>query len=656
MVISYQKRVVNNYTRSGWLLLVLCLFAGTSFAQMDVELKKYREKWKGEHRIYLDLKNTIDIKINKKGEPEIAFAREETTFYTTDIASRSSRESVSYSEHLPLEKIEAYSLVSDGKKYKKKEVTEFTTKDEFNSGVFHDGEKSTNFFFPQLTTGAKTYLNYVLKVEKPQFVPTAYLVSYIPVERFELTIICDEEVELGFNYINIDESEVPVEISQDKKRKRYTWVLKDIPKYQYESDAPGSGYYLPHIIPRIKYYTFNGERHNVLESLSDLHGWYQGLIKDVNQEASEEIKNTVDSLIRGKTTELEKVEAIYYWVQDNIKYIAFEAGMAGFIPEEASSVCKKKFGDCKGMSSILTTMLTEAGIPSSLTWIGTRQLPYDYTDVPTPMVDNHMIAAYKGEDRYYFLDATGGSSPLEYGTAFIQGKQALINAGEGRYEVERVPVCPPEASMFEDTTRLKLGDDNLLFGNSNARLTGFLAVPMRNLLKSLNEEDTKRALDGYFEKGSNRFALDTASFQFLADRNKDLLFDYEFTLGDYAKSNEDELYVNLNLEKVYADGDIKSDRKIPWDLRFKSLNLLTVEMEIPDGYEVTYLPGNEAFEKEDFGYSQTYEVKDNKVIRHFRHYDNFLLMEEDRFSDWNKMIKSMKKAYKEVVIFKRKVE
>ena len=55
------------------------------------------------------------------------------------------------------------------------------------------------------------------------------------------------------------------------------------------------------------------------------------------------------------------------------------------------------------MASLIVTMLKVAGVKSYRTWIGTRDLPYKYSQVPTPLVDNHMIATYIAADgQYYF--------------------------------------------------------------------------------------------------------------------------------------------------------------------------------------------------------------------------------------------------------------
>lgn len=94
-------------------------------------------------------------------------------------------------------------------------------------------------------------------------------------------------------------------------------------------------------------------------------------------------------------------------------------------------------------------MLSLAGLKGNLTWIGTRSIPYSYNEVPTPIVDNHMILSYKYNDKTYFLDATGRFIPIDLPTSFIQGKEALISNGENSYVIETVPLYLQKKALIK---------------------------------------------------------------------------------------------------------------------------------------------------------------------------------------------------------------
>ena len=120
-------------------------------------------------------------------------------------------------------------------------------------------------------------------------------------------------------------------------------------------------------------------------------------------------------------------------------------------------------GDCKDMASTITGLLEYAGINSYLTWIGTNDIPYTYEELPTPNVDNHMIATYiDDEDNYYFLDATGRYSNFDIPSSFIQGKEALIRKNKNEFEVITVPTVAPDQNKISEKIYLNIVDNNLI--------------------------------------------------------------------------------------------------------------------------------------------------------------------------------------------------
>ncbi len=137
------------------------------------------------------------------------------------------------------------------------------------------------------------------------------------------------------------------------------------------------------------------------------------------------LKQQVTSLTNGKKSDEEKIKAIYYWVQDNIRYIAYEDGFSGYVPAKAQDVFAEKYGDCKGMANLLTENAEDRRLWCTLTWIGTRHIPYDHS-VPVMCVDNHAITTLYFKGKEYFLDGTEKYAPFGEDAFRIQGKSALI--------------------------------------------------------------------------------------------------------------------------------------------------------------------------------------------------------------------------------------
>jgi len=79
------------------------------------------------------------------------------------------------------------------------------------------------------------------------------------------------------------------------------------------------------------------------------------------------------------------------------------------------------------MSSLIVKMGQLANLNVHLTWIGTRAIPYNFSDFPSPFCADHMIATYIDENKnYIFLDGTEKKCALNEYAERIQGRQAMI--------------------------------------------------------------------------------------------------------------------------------------------------------------------------------------------------------------------------------------
>lgn len=110
----------------------------------------------------------------------------------------------------------------------------------------------------------------------------------------------------------------------------------------------------------------------------------------------------------GDQSPRQQATIIYRWVQQRIHYVAFEDGMNGLVPAAASEVCRTRYGDCKGMSNLLHTLLRARGLDAHLSWVGTRMLPYNYSELPTgfrgqPHDRDAFPAGHRALPRRHFL-------------------------------------------------------------------------------------------------------------------------------------------------------------------------------------------------------------------------------------------------------------
>ena len=603
---------------------------------------------------FIRLIDEINISITlKNDELEIKQHYIEEDLYLDESATYNSKRALDFSAFFELESVEATSFRYTNGKYKSFKVEDFVEKDEMGES-FHDDTKSLNFIYSNLDEGGKTKLEYTEIVKNPRFLSPLYFGNFYPIKNKKVTLVADKEINFRFKEFNTEGYSIAFKKEEKRNSNIYTWEIKDVDEIKYESSVPTYKKVLPHIVPIITSYKNKNNEVKVLNDVADLYNWYYSMVKDVNQQPTDTaLVSLVNDITKDSKTDLEKVRAIYYWTQQNIKYIAFEYALGGFIPREANDVFNKKYGDCKDNSSILFEMLKIAGLKGNLTWIGTRKIPYTYTELPTPMVDNHMILSYTEGNKTYFLDATGRYLALEMPSSFIQGKEALIGDGEGKFRIETVPVMSPQTNSYKESSQLSI-KDNQLIGKGETTLSGYYKIDFYNQLESKNsEKELKTYYTVKLRKGSNKFLIDNFQETNKYSYDDDFKINYEFNISDYSQQLGDEIYVNLNLNRDISYYKTEDDRENEVEVKYKSDYIFENTLEVPENYSVDYLPENYELNNDYFKCKISYKQENNTIIyTHQLTMDYLTLTPEDQ-KVVNDAIKKVEKQYKETVVFKK---
>ena len=633
-------------------------FSTLSFSQKQ-NLEALKKRFKSQKTVYLFEKEHLNI-VTKDNSYSIFSDVEWEMMYLTDQGKAYADQSIYFSKFTEIQNIKAVSFLPKSRpgKFKKVKVTKFETEDVFSNNYFFHDSKKIKFTFPGTEEGTKIKLSYREKIIDPRFLGQTFFISFLPTVRSQYSVSFPSNVDLKYKMFNMKGIPINFETITKKNKTTYSWTIEDQDAFESVEKAPNLKYYAPHLVLYIGEIRLKDTTITVLPNLDALFSWYNSLVENVNLESDSTLQKITHSLIEGLESKDEKARIIFNWVQDNIKYVAFEDGMGGFIPRPAGRVCRNRYGDCKDMSSIITEMLGYAGIKSSLTWIGSRELPYDYTEIATPVVDNHMIASYRNEkNETVYLDAVGSYTPYGYPTGFIQGKQALIRKSRHQYEVGRVPIMPKEKNLKEEKLHMVLNGTKLI-GKGSVKTKGYSKLDFVYPLISKNLKEQTTSLEEIIEKGSNKFKIQRASFDGLNNRDKSLKIDYDFTIEDYVKKAGGEIYVNLNLDKKLKNSklDIEKRKGISVEYEYKIYEKNETELKIPEGFEISYLPMNSNYINDEFGFSIEYEKAAGKVIMKKEVYINTLMLTSSSFEDWNNMIRILNKAYKDVLVLKENIK
>ena len=150
----------------------------------------------------------------------------------------------------------------------------------------------------------------------------------------------------------------------------FVYTLKGVPATRKEEAAPADNCLYPHLLVTGSF-----------ADVQDMYRWLNGLAEvDCTLPQAEML---TDEITAGCTDELEKIHRTYAYVQQNIRYIAFENGLAGHRPDRPAEVLRKRYGDCKGMALLLRTLLKAQGFDARMAYIGTDDIASSPDEVPT---------------------------------------------------------------------------------------------------------------------------------------------------------------------------------------------------------------------------------------------------------------------------------
>lgn len=588
-----------------YLLFIACmLFSYLLCGQIpnDYGYATYKKKYPKESYIILDLnvEDVIDIENN---ELKIYSNYSEKILCLDNRTVGIRDRSIHYDQFSSLEEVEAYSLYPKNGKYKKEKVKEFTDEDVIVDGIsFYSGAKEKQYQYGNLREGMVVSLKYKRIFNDPHLLHDRSFSKHLYKERQIYTLKVHKNVDLGLHEFYINPNEIKYTKREEGNYVFHVWEMKQVEKGVIYGNEYYALHYEPHLIPYIKSYEINGKKINVFRNLDDLYAWYSSLIQQVKPASNKSLKMLADSLTTKSSTDLEKVKAIYYWVQDNVKYIAFSDGYGGFVPRDPDLTFSRRFGDCKDMSTLIIGLLEQVDIPAYYTWVGTRKIPYSYSQVATPSVDNHMIATYISENGdKYFLDATNPNLAFGRPSSAIQGKEVLISKSISDYELDTIAILQPKESIEVDSAFIKIEEDKLV-GNGIIAFTGYLVEGVYREIKELDQDERDKYVKKVFPKGSNKFLAKNVDFKVSEKNQKDSLWiTYDFEIDSYLQQLENSIYLNLNLTKHIKHYEIDEKQNVPLFFDYNNQLKKVFVLEIPTGYEVKLLPDN-------------FEV-DNKILK-----------------------------------------
>ncbi|MFT4804054.1 MAG: hypothetical protein ACJAZK_000406 [Psychroserpens sp.] len=533
--------------------------------------------------------------------------------------------------------------------YRNEKEANFYVKDEAykSNDLFHNDSR-VQYAVMDFPLRGYRYLTHIEKHYKDvKYFTKLYFNNEYPTVKKTIKVEIPNWLNLELKELNFEGHAIEKKVTSNSKgnAKIHTYTLKNVSAMYDDSNAPGPSYIYPHVLILAKTFKNGEETVNLFDSTQDLYNWYKSLVNSLDNDNTD-ITSKVIELTENASSDNEKIKNIYYWVQDNIRYIAFEDGIAGFKPDEAANVFNKRYGDCKGMANLTKQMLLEAGFDARLTWIGTKHIAYDYS-TPSLSVDNHMICTLFKDDKIIFLDGTEKFNSFGEYADRIQGKQVLIENGK-EFILEYVPTTAADFNKEKFAYNFEL-TDNEIIGSVNKAFSGESRAQLLYYFNSLKNDKKDEFLEYYLNKGNRNIKVSNIITSDLLNRDNNINISYNVAIKNAISSFDGQIYIDLDFDKELSGYTMeKRHTDFIFDTK-KDLESIT-RLTIPTGYTITHLPENINVSSTNFDMQVNFTKENNTLIYKKFFKIKYAKVEINDFEEWNEFITKLNAVYNEQII------
>lgn len=385
------------------------------------------------------------------------------------------------------------------------------------------------------------------------------------------------------------------------------------------------------------------------DSWQEIGDWWQSLAED-KMELDEVIRAKVEETIKGKETAEEKAASIYHWVAEKIRYIAVEYGEAGFEPHGASEVFKNKYGDCKDQAVLLIGMLRYAGIPAYPVLISTRG-NWRLDDNFPALVFDHAIVLAKIGERSVFLDPTGETVPFGDLPRSDQNRKALILV-QGKAEIETVPLFSADQNKFILKMNLRISEDETIWGTRQIFTFGVYDQGQRWWIKYTKPALIKEQLKSVINSFSPGVELLDYHISNAEELGRPIEITVKFRGSKFLTSLGEERLIPI-LGGVSADLVSREKRSYPLDFGGLRESKTLIQVKLPDGLRVKYLPPPIIKDTKWFTYINKYTFSNSTVYFEELMSDKATRISVDEYTQYKEVYEELaRQTDKQVVLSK----
>jgi len=347
-------------------------------------------------------------------------------------------------------------------------------------------------------------------------------------------------------------------LSESKEVIKYS--VKNLPAIPREVYSPPLENFTPKVMFSLQTFELEGEK-GKFNTWKEFGKWqYDNLLKGLGN-LPETTVAKVKSITKNLTSDKEKAEAVYNYVQDNMRYISVQIGIGGWKPISAEEVDEKKYGDCKGLTNYTKALMNAVGIEANYCVVQAGSEIIDISEDFPSMQGNHVILNLPQEgEPDIWLECTSQDIPFNFLGTFTDDRNVLAVKPSGGV-IMRTP-------SYSEEDNHQLTKANILIDKKTIKAKVEITTKgtQYNTHYQLIKENEKAINEHYLSYWDNLKELNILSYEFQNNRD-DVIFKEKIDLEakNYIKIYGNDLILDVNpFNKFQVNLPRYSNKKTPF--------------------------------------------------------------------------------------------
>jgi len=421
------------------------------------------------------------------GSPKSATLHVKSAITILNNSSKAHIQYVGYDKHSKITSLSAKVYDAFGKEVRKVKGKEFKDQSSISSFSIYEDDRVKVIELHHNSYPYTVEFEYKKTFKGLLYYPPSYLQSYgRSVENFEYIVETPNDLDIRFKAENID---LEPEVKKGEKKVVYSWKAKELKALEYEPYAP----YYEKIRPVIKIAPtkFQFDKYEGDMSTWNSFGQFMYDLNEGRDKVTPEMAQQIKTMTAKAENDQEKIEILYQYLQDNMRYVSVQLGIGGWQTFDARYVEKNKYGDCKALSNFMKSILKEAGIQSYQTLIYSNDDNKIEMDegFAFPGFANHVILNVPSEN--IWLECTSTNYPPNYIGSGNQDRPVLMLAEDGG-KILRTPALSIEENKQTSTVNFKINSKGAAVIQKQTKYIGPQHDYYRYISNNLSTEDIEK--------------------------------------------------------------------------------------------------------------------------------------------------------------------